>query len=367
MDKPIRVLHIHQRMEAGGIQALLMNMYRNINRNKVQFDFLVHYEEDQFYDDEIKRLGGRLYKLSVREDFNFIKYWRDLDRFFKKHKEYTIVHSHMYTLGFIYLLAAKKNGVPIRIAHSHEKSADHDWKYFVKKIMAKLYGKYATDYFACSEDAGHFLFPNEDFIVLKNAINTEDFICQQSLRDEIRKNLNIEDKFVIGHVGRFHTTKNHSFLIDIFYHLHKIEKNSILLLIGSGELEGEIRKKVKALELEDSVQFLGNRRDVNKLYQAMDIFVLPSIAEGLGIVAIEAQAANTPIICSDTVPNEINITPLVHYLSLNQKPQEWAKEIIRVKEKNIHIADIDKRIIDFGYDISSVSKKMEEYYLKKLK
>lgn len=365
MDKPIRVLHILQRMEAGGIQALLMNMYRNINRDKVQFDFLVHYEENQFYDEEIERLGGRLYKFSVREDFNFIKYWKDLNQFFKEHKEYTIIHTHMYTLGFIYLLAAKKNGVPIRIAHSHEKSSDLDWKFIIKKIMAKLYGKYATDYFACSKDAGNFLFPNKEFTILKNAIKTEDFISQCSSRDEIRKSLNIEGKFVIGHVGRFHPTKNHPFLIDVFYHFQKIKKDSILLLIGSGELENEIRKKIKELKLEDSVCFLGNRRDVHKLYQAMDVFLLPSIAEGLGIVAIEAQAANIPIICSDTIPDEVRITPLVHYLSLNETPKEWAKKIIHVKDESFDIVDIHQKIIDSGYDIRELSKKMEDYYRKK--
>lgn len=362
MKEPIRVLHILQRMEAGGTQALLMNMYRSIDRQKVQFDFLVHYKEEQFYDEEIQKLGGNLYKFSVREDFNFFKYWKELNQFFKEHTEYTIIHSHMYTLGFIYLLAAKRNGVQVRIAHSHEKDADRDFKYFIKRIMAKLYCKHATEQFACSIQAGEYLFPRKNVRILKNAIDTKKFIFCESIRKQVKEELGIEDKLVIGHIGRFQTTKNHDFLIDIFNHIYTKHSDTILLLIGTGELENQIREKVEKLKLTENVIFLGNRRDVQRLYQAMDVFVLPSFSEGLGIVAIEAQATGLPVVCSDNVPKEAKVTSLVHYLSLEESSEVWAQKILT--QLDIHNPRESKHesVIEAGYDIDMVAKEMQHYY-----
>lgn len=365
MSEPIRVLHILQRMEAGGTQALLMNMYRNIDRSKVQFDFLVHYKENQFYDEEIPKLGGRLYKLSVREDFNFIKYWRELNKFFNEHKEYQIVHGHMYTLGVIYLLAAKRNGVQVRIAHAHDNDTERNMKYYLKRVMARLFRLYATDLFACSEEAGEYLFPHQEFKVLKNAINTESFIYSERSNIEIRKELNLNDQFVIGHVGRFQQQKNHSFLIDIFREIKKIKNDAILLLIGTGDLEDNIKERVSRYHLTDSVRFLGNRKDMARLYHSMDVFLFPSLFEGLGIVAIEAQASGIPSICSNRLPDEVKLTPLIELVSLEDSAELWAKKVIEKSQSHYKRNNMYDFIVNAGFDMKTVAQEMEQYYLFK--
>ena len=191
-NEPIRVLHIVPNMQAGGLETLIMNIYRNIDRTKVQFDFLVHYTGNYFYDDEIRSLGGRIYKLSVRDDNNFIKYLKDLDAFFKKHPEYKIVHGHMESLGQFYFKAAKKNGVPVRVAHSHNSATENTIKGKIKGLLLKRYKVFATDYFACSQKAGEFMFANKKFTVLKNAIIVNNFIYNENERNRLRKELGIK-------------------------------------------------------------------------------------------------------------------------------------------------------------------------------
>ena len=234
MGEPIRVLHILQRMEAGGTQALLMNIYRKIDRTKVQFDFWVVYKEKQFYDDEIESMGGHVYKLSFREDLNLPKFQKDLKNFFKQHHEYQIVHCHAYTIGYFCLKAAKKAGIPVRIAHSHNNETVHDIKYLPKLFMQRLFTLNATDLFACSEEAGKYLFKDKPFRVLKNAIDSQQFIANENTRREVRQELGLENKFVVGHVGRLHPQKNHDFLIDVFAEIKKKQPDAELILVGTG-------------------------------------------------------------------------------------------------------------------------------------
>lgn len=224
MSEPIRVLHILQRMEAGGTQALLMSIYRKIDRTKVQFDFLVEYPDEQFYDQEIKNLGGRIYYTNVRNDFNIPKFCKQLRQIFEENPKYRIVHVHTYSIGYFCLKTAQKAGVPVRIAHSHNNETVHDSKYAFKLIMQKLYTLHATDLFACSDEAGKYLFKNEPFQVLPNAIDSDKFIADDEVRKKIRMEFDLDDKLVIGHVGRFHPQKNHDFLIDIFSEIKKKEQ-----------------------------------------------------------------------------------------------------------------------------------------------
>lgn len=244
-NEPIRVLHIVPNMQAGGLETLIMNIYRNIDRTKVQFDFLVHYTGNYFYDDEIRSLGGRIYKLSVRDDNNFIKYLKDLDAFFKKHPEYKIVHGHMESLGQFYFKAAKKDGVPVRVAHSHNSATENTFKGKIKGLLLKRYKVFATDYFACSQKAGEFMFANKKFTVLKNAIIVNNFIYNENERNRLRKELGIEGKIVIGHAGRFCEQKNHKFLIDVFKKIADLENNAVLLLIGAGETFEKVKEQHK--------------------------------------------------------------------------------------------------------------------------
>lgn len=350
-------------MQAGGLETLIMNIYRNIDRTKIQFDFLVHYTGDYFYDEEIKKLGGRMYKLSVRNDNHFVKYLKDLDSFFKNHKEYKIVHGHMESLGQFYFRAAKKHHVPVRIAHSHNSATENTIKGKIKRILLRRYKVYATDYFACSEKAGKFMFNNKEFTVLKNAIIVDNFTFNENDRQQLRRELGLENKLVIGHAGRFCEQKNHKFLIKIFRDVVRSDKNAILLLIGEGETFCRVQEQVSEYGLEGNVQFLGVRKDIAKLYQAMDCFVFPSLFEGLGIVAIEAQCSGLPVVASEVVPKEAAVTKQFCYMSLDNTSKEWADTILKVSRSE-RKAEVDK-IRSAGYDVRDVASFLQQFYLKK--
>lgn len=362
MSEPIRVLHILQRMEAAGVQTLLMNLYRKIDREKVQFDFLVHYTTPQFFDEEVEALGGKIYRFSVREDYNFPKYYRDLNKFFKEHKEYKIVHGHMHTLGGIYLHVAKKNGIPVRIAHSHTNATQRDAKRFVKIIMNHLYAVDANVLFACSSAAGKYMFGSKQFEVINNAIITDSFVFNHKTRENKRRELNVENRFVVGNVGRFEIQKNQRFTVEVFEQLNKVCPDSVLLLIGTGSMQDDIKALAAEKGLQDSVMFLGNRRDVAELYQAMDVFLMPSLFEGLGIVGVEAQAAGTPVVCTDTLPDEINVSPLVYRLSLEKPADEWVETVLTAAKNPQRHQNMKQYIIDANYDMDALAKGIQTFY-----
>ncbi|MBQ4157048.1 MAG: glycosyltransferase family 1 protein [Clostridia bacterium] len=363
MDNPLRVLHILQRMEPAGVQSLLMNLYREIDRTKVQFDFLVHYTAPQFYDEEIAKLGGRIYRLSVREDYNFIKYYRDLKKFFGDHKEYKIVHGHMHSLGAIYLHVAKKFGIPVRIAHSHTNATQNDIKKCIKILMNRLYAKSANKLMACSVKAGKYMFGNADFQVVNNAVCSDRFVFSKNNREKIRNDLGVRNKMIIGTAGRFTVQKNQKFAIEIFEKYHEKHSESILLLIGDGELRKELEEMVVEKNIEESVMFLGHRGDMAELYQAMDVFLMPSLFEGLGIVAVEAQAAGTPTVCTDTLPEEIDITPLLKRVPLDSPVNDWVEAIEKAAENPYAHGNMKKYLVEADYDIKLLAQKMQDYYM----
>lgn len=363
MSKPIRILHIVQKMEAGGTQAFLMNLYRNIDRDKIQFDFLVEYEEKEFYDDEIISLGGKIYYTNFRKTLNVIKFKKTLSNILKEHPEYKIVHIHATAIGKICTDVAKKCGVKTIIAHTHNNSAVKDWKYYPKILLRKLYTKGPTDFFACSEDAGRYTFKNKKFTVVYNAIDIDKFLFKQEIREEFRKELNIEDKFVIGNIGRLHEQKNQSFLINVFYEIQKRKDNAILLIVGKGPLENELKEKVSNLGIDNKVYFLGNRKDIERIYQGMDVFVLPSLFEGLGIVAIEAQVSGLPVIASTGVAKEANITNNIRNIDLSEPIDVWVEAICKTKVNNRKsIEDIVRKS---KFNIKNNVKFLQEFYLKK--
>lgn len=363
MTKPIRVLHILQRMEAGGTQALLMNIYRKIDRSLIQFDFLVEYPEKNFYDDEIISLGGKIYYSNVRNDLNILKFEKQLIEILNSNQEYKIVHVHTYSIGYFCLKTAKRCGVPIRIAHSHSNAMTKDNKKYIKMLLQKLYTIYATDLLACSVEAGKYLFKNKHFKVLTNAIDSNKFSSNIKVRNELKKEFNLNNSFVVGHVGRFRPEKNHHFLIDVFYEIKKKKSNAVLILVGTGDLESEIHDKVEKVGLSDSVKFLGNRTDMHKIYQMMDVFVFPSIYEGLGIVAIEAQAAGIPIVCSDGLPDESNISPLFIKKSLDDTSKDWAKICIKASKNKLSHTDMKQYVINSGFDLDLTVKYIQNYYV----
>lgn len=363
MSEPIRILHIVQKMEAGGTQAFLMNLYRNIDRNKIQFDFLVEYEEKEFYDDEIISLGGKIYYTNFRKTLNVIKFKKTLSNILKEHPEYKIVHIHATAIGKICTDTAKKCGVKTIIAHTHNNSAVKDWKYYPKILLRKLYTHGPTDFFACSEDAGRYTFKNKKFTVIYNAIDINKFLFKQKVRKEFRKELNIEDKFVIGNIGRLHKQKNQSFLIDVFNEIQKKKDSAVLLIIGKGPLKNELEEKVKNLGISSKVFFLENRKDIERIYQGMDVFVLPSLFEGLGIVAIEAQTSGLPVIASTGVAKEANITDNIRNIDLNEPIDAWVEAICKAKVKNRR--SIENIVRKSKFNIKNNTKFLQEFYLKK--
>lgn len=366
MNSPIRVLHVLQRMEAGGTQALLMNIYRNIDRTKVQFDFLVEYPEKQFYDDEIISLGGKIYRSSIRTDFNLIKFKLFLKHFFKKHSEYTIVHVHTYSIGYFVLKEAKKYGIKVRIAHSHSNEAVHDYKYIPKLIMQKLYTRDATDLLACSDEAGKYLYGNKKFGIVKNSIDSYKFISNTDKRKKIRNELSLNNKFVVGNVGRLRPEKNQKFLLEVFSEIKKIKSNAILIIVGTGPMKKELDEEIQSLGISKSVLFLGNRRDMDFIYQAMDVFVFPSLYEGFGISAIESQASGIPTVCSEGVPNEVNVSPLFRRLSLNDSSKTWAYQILNFENLSRSHINMQKYILKSGYDIKQTAIELQSYYLNSI-
>lgn len=365
MNEPIRVLHVVQRMEAGGTQALLMNIYRNIDRSKVQFDFLVEYPNKEFYDDEILSMGGKIYYTTVRIDFNLVKFKNQLEEILNENHEYKIMHVHVSSIGYLCFSVAKKCGINVRIAHAHNNNSIKDIKNIPRAILRKLYILNATDYFACSYEAGKYFFKEKKFTILNNAIDSKKFIYNQKIRDKVRKSLNIDDYFVVGNVGRLHMQKNQLFLIDVFNEILKEKEKSKLIIVGNGPLEKKIKEKIEKLKLKDNVIMFNNRNDINELLQAMDIFILPSVFEGLGIVAIESQAASTPILISSGVSDMTMISPICEKYPLKESARNWSQKAISLANKHNKREDMQKYIINSQFDIKSISKVMQEYYLKK--
>ena len=360
--QPIRILQIVPNMQSGGLETLIMNIYRNINREHIQFDFLVHYKEKKFFDDEIESLGGKIYRFSLRDDNNILKYIYQLNKFYKAHKEYKVIHCHMSSIGFINFFIAKFNGIKVRIAHSHNNSTDKTLKGKIKNLLIRPYKFISTLNFACSNSAGKFLFGNKKFEVVPNAIDIELFKYNIEKRNKVRNALKIgSDTFVVGHVGRFNVQKNHKFIIEIFREIKNNNDNSILILVGSGELENNIKELVKNYKLEDSVIFMGNRADVYELYQCFDCFLFPSLFEGLGITLIEAQISGLKCYTSkDVVAKEAKITDNIEYIDLSLTANEWATKILA--NSSYERIEHSKAAIDNGFDIKMLGKKMENLY-----
>lgn len=326
--EPIRILHFVPSMRAAGIETFIMNLYRHIDRSKIQFDFVVHTTKKQIYDDEIEQLGGKIYHLTYKDDKNFLKYINNLNQLFSKHPEYKIVHGNMQSMMPIYLHIAKKHNVPIRIAHAHNNGYEKTLKGFLLHVLSRFAKYESTNNFACSDEAGKYLFGNRNFTFIPNFIDAKKFRFDNNARMATRRKLGIaDDELLIGHIGRFDLQKNHRRLIEIFNVEHQNNPKTKLCLVGVGKLKNDVESQVERLNLTANVLFLGQRTDTPELYSAMDVFMLPSLYEGLGIVAIEAQANGLPCIISDTVASQAILTKDVIRISLNKPDEEWVAHI----------------------------------------
>ncbi|WP_288230175.1 glycosyltransferase family 1 protein [uncultured Faecalicoccus sp.] len=356
----IRVLQCVNDMHRAGLETMLMNYYRNIDRTKIQFDFLTHRPYKSDYDDEILSLGGKVYYAPRLYPQNYSAYFKWMANFFNEHPEYKIIHSHIDSMSYLPLLTAKKAGIPVRIAHSHNTAIDKDFKYPLKQYFRLRINTVCNERLACGQKAGIFLFGNKEFKVIPNAIDAEMFYFNKEIRQIKREELGLTNEFVVGHVGRISYQKNHKFLVEIFNELLKMESNSILLLVGVGEKEAEIREQIKKLGINEKVRFLGNRSDVNELYQAMDVFVMPSFFEGVPVVGVEAQFADLPCVFSDRVPREVMFNEKFEFVSLDKSAEEWAKSIIKYNIENQRGSIVGNSTSI--YDIHKAHFVLEQFY-----
>lgn len=364
MKEPLKIAQVVGKWVGGGVEAVIMNYYKNIDRSKIQFDFICDSDSTCIPYDEIKALGGKVIIIPPYQ--KIFRYHKELKKVLKS-GNYKIVHSHINTLSVFSLFAAKRAGVPIRIAHSHSTTNNKELLRNLLKIILRPLSKiFATNYMCCSEYSGRWQFGNKLYnqrkvYLMKNAIDVQAFNYKKDIREKIRREINIsKDTFVIGHVGRFVETKNHEFLIEVFNEVHKKNKDSVLVLVGSGPLFELIKKKVYDLQLDSNVVFLGQRDDIYNIYQIFDMFVLPSLYEGLGMVLIEAQASGLKCVCSSNVPNEAKITDNLKFLNLEEGHKVWVDYILNSGsyERNQHLEELREN----GFNIEVEVKKLEQYY-----
>ena len=361
MEQPIRVAQVLNRMDSGGVEAVVMNYYRHIDRKQVQFDF--YFAKDSVFPqrEELEKMGAGIYPIpSYTKVFS---YHRVSHHAFKR-GNYQIVHAHLSTMSVFPLFAAWRAGIPVRICHNHSTAHWGEGKKTLLKYLLRPFAKvFATDYFACGEKAGRWMYGNRCFErgrvhVMPNAIDTKKFAYDEEAKRCLRAELGIpQDAFVLGHVGRFMYQKNHAFLLRVFQRLLSSRQDAWLLLIGEGERMKPIRSEVEKMGIEGKVRFTGTRSDVAKLYSAMDVFCLPSFYEGLPVVALEAQANGLPCLFSDRMTKEVVLTPGARQLSI-ENPEPWVKAVQEAQRQNT--CALPER-----YDIAFEGEILKNFYIKK--
>lgn len=375
MSEPVRILKLFTIMNRGGAETMVMNYYRNVDRTKVQFDFMVHRQERGAYDDEIEALGGKIYRMPPVQPGHFGEYKKAVAKFFDEHNEYQIVHSHMSELGYYVFREAKSRGIKCTVCHAHnaphfsdetliEKAKDVVRNYFKHRIR-----KYTDHKFICGIEAGNWLFgeKNRDsFVMMNNAVDAHRFGWDAEKAQQMRKALSTDGRFAICHVGRFNSQKNHTFLIDIFKEINKKNKDAVLLLVGAGDLEEKIRQKVSTLGLDENVRFLGLRDDVNDILLASDVFLFPSLYEGLPVTLVEAQSSGIKCIISDSIPTDCRITENVEAVSLEKSAEAWADEVLKYAD-GYDRKDAFGQISAAKFDIKENAEWLEEFYLNEYK
>lgn len=388
ISRPCRVLHILGGTALGGAESRIMDLYRHIDRDKVQFDFLVHmdpiaygravseginpeqYRKPQFYDDEITKLGGKIYAVPRFNGKNLISYRRACRRFFREHNDYTVAEGHMTSTASIYLPIAKKAGVMVTAAHARSAGTDKGIKGTATRFLRKSLYRKADLLFTCSRIAGAAAFGQHPMYYVPNAIDTERFRFDSDIADITRNRLGLSDRKIIGHVGRFHFAKNHEYLLEVFSCIHKKDEKTVLLLLGEGPLMDMMKEKVKQLGISDSVIFAGNIADPAPYYMAMDCFVFPSHFEGLPGTVVEALCSGLPCLISDTIADEVVCTPYIRAMSIEHDPKEWADEVTgtllsgdyrKTRIENAQKAQGLMRAA--GFDADALATTMQHFYM----
>lgn len=368
LPEPLRVLQVVTTLNRGGLETMLMNHYRALDRSRVQFDFLVHREAPGAYEAEVLALGGRIHRVPALALRNLLRYRQAVDAFFAGHPEYRIVHAHLDAMSTLVLRSARRAAVPVRIAHAHSTSLKRDAKRAGRFLSRLFLNGACTRRFACSEAAGDWLFGLEvrrrgELTVFRNAIDTPACAFSSGTRARLRRDLGIpEGARVLGHVGRFDHAKNQDFLLELLLALRRSEPEAVLLLAGDGPLRPAAERRAGELGLGDAVRFLGVRDDVPGLLQAMDHFLLPSRFEGLPVTAIEAQAAGLPCLLSDAITRDCDLTGNVRFRALAEGPSAWAEALVESGPPT-RLPEAERRVAEAGYDVTANAAWLEAFYL----
>lgn len=361
-----RVLEIIGKRPVGGVGTVMLNYQTYVDTDKVQMDYLIFGEEAESFDESVKALGSKVYMYPALSGSQMGRTKAYLEEFFSEHaSEYDIVHLHAPTIAFLAFPIIEKYGIKHRIIHSHATLyAENKIKAIRNKILWTLAQGKITERIGCSKAAGDFLFGKEKFVVLKNAIAYEDYLYDETLRQQVRAREGVSDKLVVGNVGRFSQQKNQIFLIEIFAKIKELHPNSVLWLVGDGELRDEIEAKIKAFGLQEDVKLFGMVKNTKELYQAMDVMVMPSLFEGLPMVGVEAQASGLPCVFADTITREVDVVGCP-YIPLNEAVEVWAKaaiDLANAKERRSYPAELDA----LGFNIKLEAKRLEALYLAKV-
>lgn len=384
MGEAVRVLHVLGNTNLGGAESRIMDLYRHTDRNRVQFDFLVHSGEEGFYEKEIRELGGRIFRVPRFRIYNYFSYRKALKEFFQKHHEFALVQGHMTSTAAIYLPIAKKAGVKKTAAHARSAGVDKGLKGTMTRFLRRNLADKADYLFTCSELAGISVYGEKAVregktIFIPNAIDCAGFTFDPVKREKMREELGLTDTLIIGHVGRFHYAKNHEYLLRVFAELCRMsagaggstaetgaDQNYHLILLGEGPLMEDTRKLAEELGVADRVHFLGNHKNIADYYQAMDYFVYPSRYEGMPGTIVEAQASGLPCLMSDTICREVIATELVETMSIEKEPKVWAEELQRridaLVSKQENREKYAAKMAAAGFDVQAQAERMMRFY-----
>ena len=384
MGEAVRVLHVLGNTNLGGAESRIMDLYRHTDRNRVQFDFLVHSGEEGFYEKEIRELGGRIFRVPRFRIYNYFSYRKALKEFFQEHHEFALIQGHMTSTAAIYLPIAKKAGVKKTAAHARSAGVDKGLKGTMTRFLRRNLADKADYLFTCSELAGISVYGEKAVqegktIFIPNAIDCAGFTFDPEKRKKMREELGLTDAIIIGHVGRFHYAKNHEYLLRVFAELCRMsagagdstaetgaDQKYHLILLGEGPLMEDTRKLAEELGVVDRVHFLGNHKNIADYYQAMDYFVYPSRYEGMPGTIVEAQASGLPCLMSDTICREVIVTELVETMSIEKEPKVWAEGLQRridaLVSKQENREKYAAKMAAAGFDVQAQAERMMRFY-----
>lgn len=364
--RKIKILYVVPSLsKANGVASYVMNYYRKFEKGKIQCDFLLLHKRENFYKEEIEKNTDNVFEISIEEcNKNIIKFNNKVKKFFKQHNDYDIIHCNVANLGVFVLYHAKKNNIKVRILHAHAtKTADNFYKKFRNDLIMPFVKKLANHFFSCSNLAGINTFGNKTkFDIVNNAIDIEKYKFDSNKRKELRNKLKIEDKFVIGNIGRLCNQKNQKYLLGVFKEILQINNNSVLIIIGNGPLEEELKQQSRNLNIDDKVMFLGKADNPEDYYQIFDLFVLTSFYEGLPVVGIEAQAAGIKCAFSDKITKEVNFNDDNLFFSIEDSYKKTAENIIKLGCNDIERC-CPRGIID-NYDINKCTRGLQKKYIE---